>query len=638
MKKTAAFLLILVHSPLALAESEAEREALKFFENEVRPVLANRCYECHGEKKKKGSLRLDHLSHMMKGGDSGPALEAGKPDASLIIKAIRYADPEFEMPPKEKLPAKEIAALEKWVKLGAPWPKDDAKQVAVDAFGFSAEQRKFWSFQPLGNPIPPEVQGDWARTPIDRFIAKKHTELGLTPAPEADRRELVRRVYFTLHGLPPTTAQSDAFVRSEDPQAYEKLVGELLASPRYGERWAQHWLDLTRYAESDGYNADAFRENAWPYRDYVIQSLNADKPYDQFVREQIAGDEMPAPSPAVLVATTYLRSPIYEWNQRDVRGQWDVILTDTTDNAGEVFLGLSYGCARCHDHKFDPILQKDYYRLRAFFAPLLWRDDLNLASADDERRFAAKQAEWEKATAKIREQMDAITGPLVAGNIKKAHDRFQEELQAAADKPRGQRLAQEAQHAYFVERQMEYERERFDALKSIKKAEDKKRYQELEQELKAFDSLKPAPLLKALVATDAGPSAPPNPLKTRVGETDIQPGFLTLLAPGEAPVRPLPTSTGRRTALADWITRADNPLSTRVITNRVWHYLFGRGLVATPNDFGKLGELPTHPELLDYLTQRFIAGGSTSRERERGRSASAWRLVRDRRDNATRDS
>ena len=609
MKHTTAFFLCLLPAAIAIAEDDAERDTMKFFENEVRPLLANRCYECHGEKKKKGSLRLDHISYITKGGDSGPALVSGKPDDSLIIKAIRYADPDFEMPPKEKLPEKEIAVLEKWVKLGAPWPKHDAQKLAVDAFGFTEDQRKFWSFQPVGSPKPPEVKSDWVRTDIDRFIAQKHAELGLTPAPEADRRELVRRLYFTLHGLPPTKAQADAFVESTDPQAYEKLIDDLLASPRYGERWAQHWLDLTRYAESDGYNADGYRASAWTYRDYVIRSLNADKPYDQFVREQLAGDEIDPANPEVLVATSYLRNPIYEWNQRDVRGQWDVILTDTTDNAAEVFLGLSYGCAHCHDHKFDPILQKDNYRLRAFFAPILWRDDLKLATAEEQKRFAAQQADWEKATAEIRAQMDAIVGPLIAKNIKQAHDRFQEELQAETDKPAAERLAQESQHAYFVERQMDYERERFDALKSIKKEEDKKRYQALEVDLKAFDKLKPAPLTTAFVATDAGPKGPPNPLKTRTGETDIPPGFLTLLAPGDPKIEPLPNSTGRRTALAQWITRPDNQLATRVITNRVWHYLFGRGLVPTPNDFGKLGEAPSHPELLDFLTQRFLAGG-----------------------------
>jgi hypothetical protein len=608
--KRLPFLLACFATTLAFAEeTDVQREAMKFFENEVRPVLANRCFECHGEKKKKGSLRLDHISYITKGGDSGPALVAGNPDKSLIIQGIRYEDKDFEMPPKEKLPEKEIAVLEKWVKLGAPWPANDTNIARVDEFGFTEKQRNWWCFQPLTKPTPPEVPGDWAKTDIDKFIAKKQAELGLTPAPEADRHELVRRLYFTLHGLPPTKAQADAFVNSTDPQAYEKLVDELLASPRYGERWAQHWLDLVRYAESDGYNQDAARPAAFAYRDYVIKSLNADKPYDQFVREQLAGDEIDRKNPDVLVAASYLRNPIYEYNQRDARGQYEVILTDMTDNAGEVFLGLSMGCARCHDHKFDPILQKDYYRLRAFFTPVRWRDDMKLATDEEKARFAEQQAKWEEATKEIRAQIDAITGPMIEKNVHKAYEKFTADIRAMVDKKPEEREPQDWQFSYFCERQMEYERERFEPMKSIKKEEDKKRYQALVEELKKFDEIKPKPLLPAFIATDATSKGPPNLLKTRKGEADIAPGFLTLIAPGEPKIEPLENSTGRRSALAAWITRPDNQLATRVITNRVWHYLFGRGLVATPNDFGKLGEEPTHLELLDYLTQRFIAGG-----------------------------
>ncbi|HEY1049790.1 MAG TPA: DUF1549 domain-containing protein, partial [Prosthecobacter sp.] len=394
-------------------DADAKRSAMQFFENEVRPLLVKRCFECHGEKKQKGSLRVDNIAYLTKGGDSGPALVAGNPDKSLMIEAVRYHNEDVAMPPKEKLADKEIAVLEKWVKIGAPWPENEAQRVSINEFGFTEDDRKFWSFQPLTNPQPPKITSNWVRNDIDRFVAKKHAELGLNPAPEADRHELVRRLYFTVHGLPPTREQADAFVNSKDPQAYEKLVEELLASPRYGERWAQHWLDLVRYAESDGYNQDALRPAAWPYRDYVIKSLNDDKPYDQFVREQLAGDETDPKNPEVLVATSYLRNPIYEYNQRDARGQHEVVLTDMTDNAGEVFMGLSMGCARCHDHKFDPILQKDYYRLRAFFAPVRWRDDLKLATDDEKAHFAAENAKWEEATKAIRAQIDEIIEPMI---------------------------------------------------------------------------------------------------------------------------------------------------------------------------------------------------------------------------------
>jgi len=607
--KRLPILLACLTTTVAFAEDDAARAAMKFFENEVRPLLVNRCYECHGEKKQKGSLRLDNIAYINKGGDSGPALVAGNPDKSLMIEAIRYQDPDFEMPPKKKLPDKEIAILEKWVKLGAPWPENEASRVAVDEFGFTEKDRKFWSFQPLTKPVPPEAKSEWVKTDIDKFVAKKHAELGLTPAPEADRRELARRLYFGLHGLPPSKAQADAFVSSTDPQAYDKLVDELLASPRYGERWAQHWLDLVRFAESDGYNQDAARPAAWAYRDYVIKSLNTDKPYNQFVREQLAGDEIDPKNPDVLVATSYLRNPIYEYNQRDARGQYEVMLTDMTDNAGEVFLGLSYGCAKCHDHKFDPILQKDYYRLRAFFTPVRWRDDLKLATDAEKAQFAEAQAEWEVATKDIRAEIDAMIEPMIEKNVRKAYDKFTDDIRAMVDKKPEDRTPEDWQFSYFCERQMEYERERFDELKSIKKPEDKARYQALLEELKKFDDVKPKPLLNAFIATDAMAKGPANVLKTRKGEADIAPGYLTLLEPQEPKIEPLANSTGRRSALAAWITRPDNQLATRVIANRVWHYLFGRGIVETPNDFGELGEEPSHPELLDYLTQNFLAGG-----------------------------
>lgn len=602
------FLLICLTSSLALAaESDAERQQRQFFEKQVRPLLAERCFKCHSSSKQEGSLRVDHISHLTSGGDSGPAIVPGKPDESLLVQAIRY-DGDYQMPPSGKLPDKEIATLEKWIAMGAFWPKEDVPQLVSEA-GFTEEDRNYWCFQPLKDPPPPQVKSDWIRNDIDRFVAHKLTEMGLTPAAEADRRELIRRVYFDLHGLPPSPAEVEAFANDDDPQAYEKLIDRLLASPRYGQRWAQHWLDLVRYAESDGYNADGYREAVWPYRDYVIQSFNDDKPYDQFVREQLAGDEIAPDDPNVLIGTAFLRHPVYEWNQRDARGQWEIIVTDMTDTSGELFLGLSFGCAHCHNHKFDPILQKDYYRLRAFFAPVLWRDDMKLATSEEKSRYDEQLAAWEAATADIRAEMEQLTNPLLQPRVDRALSRFTEELQSLVRKPRQERSALEQQLARLCERQMEHERRTFDAMKSIKDETAKARYKELEAELKKFDHLKPAPLMEAFVATDAKAEPPANILKTRKGEEDVAPGFLTLLEPEAPKVKPLANSTGRRTVLADWITRPDNPLSTRVIVNRIWQYHFGRGIVATASDFGRLGEKPTHPDLLDWLAQRFVAGG-----------------------------
>ena len=591
---------------LVAAASARGEDHRKFFENEIRPLLSKHCFECHGEKKQKGGLRVDHISYLKTGGDTGPAIVPGDPDKSPLIEAIRQTNEDFKMPPRDKLSDAEVATLEKWVRLGAPWPADDQKVVATEG-GFTEEQRNYWFFKPLGNPVPPEAGGAWAKNEIDRFIAAKHAELSLPPAPEADRQEFIRRATFDLHGLPPSPAEINAFLNDPSPSAHETLINRLLESPRYGERWAQHWLDLARYAESDGYNQDAYRPNVWPYRDWVIESLNTDKPYDRFVREQLAGDEIAPNDPKVLTATQYLRLPIYEYNQRDVAGQWDIILTDMTDTSGELFLGLSYGCAHCHNHKFDPILQKDYYRLRAFFAPVKWRDDLTLGHPQEKAEHQRKQAAWEEATASIRKEMDEILKPLLAAKAKSATRKFNDDLQVIINKPDPERAPLEKQYMVICDRQIRLEQA--SAAKSIKDESVKKRFAELETELKQFDHLKPNPLQEAFVATDVGPAAPPVLMKTRKGEQDIAPGFLTLLEPNEPTIKPLPDSTGRRTVLANWITRPSNQLSTRVIVNRVWQYHFGRGIVATSSDFGKLGETPSHPELLDWLAQRFVADG-----------------------------
>jgi hypothetical protein len=591
------------------ADDDAQRVALSFFEKEVRPILVERCYDCHSNTKQKGGLRVDHIGYLKSGGDTGPALVPGKPDESALIEAVRYTNEDFQMPPKKKLPDAEIAVLEKWIKLGAPWPEDASKKVVVTEGGFTEEQRNFWFFQPVKKVSPPDAGGKWAHNDLDRFIAEKRDEMKLTPAPEADRHELARRVYFDLHGLPPTKDQMDAFANDQDPHAYEKLIDALLASPRYGERWAQHWLDLVRYAESDGYNQDAYRPHAWPYRDYVIKSFNDDKPYDQFVREQLAGDEIAPDDPNVLIATAFMRHPVYEYNLRDIRGQWDLIVTDMTDTAGELFLGLSMGCARCHNHKFDPILQKDYYRLRAFFTPVHWRDDLKLVTPAEKKAFDEQEAKWMTATADVRAKMDALTKPQIDSKVKTWLVSFPEDLQAMTLKSANQRDSLEKQLAGLCERQLDFARGSFDPTKDIKDEKAKAEYKALRDELNKFDHLKPKPLPEAFVVTDAGPKAPANKLQTRKGDLEIEPGFPAIVDPAPPNITPTQTSTGRRRALADWITRADNPLSTRVIVNRVWQYHFGRGIVASASEFGTLGELPTHPALLDYLTAKFVAGG-----------------------------
>jgi hypothetical protein len=605
-------LLVAAARAAAPTDDDQQRAQLRFFENEIRPLLVAKCQECHGEKKQKAGLRLDSHADVLKGGETGPALVPGKPEESLLIEAVRYTDENLQMPPKERLDPAEVALLEKWVALGAPWPADTGRtRAARDEFGFTEEDRKYWVFQPLARVTPPALEGNrWVRGDLDRFIAAKHAELNLSPAPEADRHEFVRRIYFDVHGLPPTRAQIDAFVHDRRPDAFERLVDEVLASPRYGERWAQHWLDLVRYADSDGYRADFLRPAAWQYRDWVIRSFNADKPYDRFVREQLAGDELAPENPEVLVATSYLRNPIYEYNQRDVRGQATLITDDITANAGEVFLGLSFACARCHDHKFDPILQKDYFALRAFFEGVLWPSGLKLATREEQARHAEQQAAWEAATVGIRAEIEALIGPERQRLVRKAHEKFTADLQAMLDQPVARRTPGEHVLATLAGRQLEYEVERYEPQKALKTPEAKARYAALLVELKKFDALKPAPLPEAFVATDAGREAPPTLMKGRRGlEREVTPGFLTIIAPEAPAITPRENSSGRRSALAAWITQPDHPLATRTIVNRVWQYHFGRGLAGTPNDLGRLGEKPTHPELLDWLARRFVAQG-----------------------------
>ena len=595
----------------ALSATKPDPTAIKFFETKIRPLLSDQCMKCHGEKKQKGGLRLDSLESAMQGGDGGAAVTPGDLEASLLIKAISYADSDLQMPPDNKLEAAQIADLEKWIKMGAPWPQGSG--VAMKKPGeFSAEERSWWAFQPLTHPNPPTIRNPKSaiHNPIDQFVLAKLETEKLDQAAMTDRYEFARRAYFDLTGLPPTTEELERFAKDSRLDANAKLIDELLESPRYGERWAQHWLDLVRYAESDGYKQDSYRPDAWPYRDYVVRSFNADKPYDQFVKEQLAGDELNPDDPNVLIATSYLRNPIYEYNSADTESQRQNVINEISDTSGELFLGLSFGCARCHDHKFDPILQKDCYRLQAFFSPIIWREDMKLATPEQKRTYAEQLKRWEEATTEPRAKLDALLAPKVAASRKSTAKRFPEHVQAMFLKPENERTALEKQVSYFVQRQAD---DKDQTLKPDKlKSDDKAKYDAIMKEFAPYDSLKPAALPKAFVATDVGRDAPATSYKSRKQSADdVKPGFLSILDPTDAKITPPKDleSTGRRTALANWITRPDNQLSTRVIVNRVWQYHFGRGLVATTSDFGKLGEKPSHPELLDWLATEFVKNG-----------------------------
>ena len=598
---------------LASGGEPASPEQIKFFEQRVRPVLATNCVTCHGPKKQRGQLRLDSLAGMLKGGESGPAIAPGKPDESLLVDAINHRS--LEMPPDDKLEDDEVAALTAWIRAGAPWPDDaryiiptvDRKQKTI-----TNDDRGFWCFQPVRKSAPPQTDAATPRTAVDAFIVARLKAEGIEPAGEADRRTLVRRVYFDLLGLPPSPEEAAAFQADESPDAFERLVDRLLADPRYGERWARHWLDLVRYAETDGFKQDDYRPQAWRYRDYVVRSFNSDKPYDRFVQEQLAGDEIAPHDPDAIVATGYLRHWIYEYNQRDVRSQWQNILNDVTDVTADVFLGLGMGCARCHDHKFDPILQKDYYRLQAFFAPLLPRDDMPLASAEELAAYHARLADWEQKTAEIRQELDEIERPHRERVANAAIEKFPKDIRPMMRKPPTERSPFEVQIVELALRQVALEQTN---LKMETKLQDepKEKWTALKKRLAEYDTDKPPPLAVANAVTDVSHIAPPTFIPGDRARQSVEPGFLTILDPNaatsELPPAVASQSTGRRTVLARWLTSRDNPLPARVIVNRVWQFHFGRGLVKTSSDFGHLGEPPSHPELLDWLAAGFMDEG-----------------------------
>jgi len=610
-------LLLSTVAPGRAATAKPTATDLAFYEQTVKPILVGACFECHSHeaKKFKGGLALDSSAAILKGGDTGPAVVPGDLEKSLLIKAVRYTDADLQMPPKnKKLGSDQIAALEKWVKLGAPMPEATGEKQTVRRGKITDEDRKWWAFVPVRKITPPAagaLQGG-VKNPIDQFIRAKLAANQLTPAPETDRVTLARRVFFDLTGLPPTPFELDQFLNDKSGDAYEKLVDRLLASPRYGEKWARHWLDLVRYAESDGYRADGYRPYAWRFRDYVVKSLNADKPYNQFITEQLAGDERyfntppESRNPELLVATGYFRAGIYEYNNRDVRGQWQRIIEDITDTSADVFLGVGLQCARCHDHKFDPLLQKDYYRFQAFFSPLLPREDLTLATPAERAAYEAKLAKWEAATADIRAEIESLLAPVRKNTEKSSIEMFVGDIRADILKPVAQRTPYEHQIAELAYRQVAHE---FDKLDTKLKGEAKERVIALRKKLTEFDSLKPAPLTPNYGATDVGPIAPPTLLPKGKDKQPVEPGYLSVLDEKPATVKPLSNSTGRRSELARWLTSPENPLTARVMVNRLWQGHFGRGLAANASDFGKLGEQPSHPELLDWLAATFVEQG-----------------------------
>lgn len=569
-----------------------------FFEQHVRPLLATRCWKCHGPDKQQASLRLDSPGAVAAGGDSGPVIVPGKPAESPMILAIEYGD-DLKMPPDGKLNDSEVALLTRWVKSGAAWPKYSAEpqaEAAVDGELLKpptpGKRDPLWALRPMSHPTVPQVTtlGEGA-SDIDRFILARLESESLTPAPAADRRTLVRRAYCDLLGLPPTIDEVEAFLADHAPDAFARLIDKLLASPHYGERWGRHWLDVARYADSGGYETDMYFRNAWRYRDYVVKSFNDDKPYDRFVQEQIAGDElwpddlalagtyvMPAEKLKHLEARIgtglYALGPQVHESNMDGRKLDYERLTDWADTTGSVFLGLTLGCARCHDHKFDPISQRDYYNLQAVFAgsheveiPLV-----NGMEIADFKQFYPRILAVDEARRAFR---------LFEGQVKARKLSPDEEAQR-----RELRDKIAAAVLELPEAAGSTPNDRFDGLMEIPTASV---LGHLEPQL-----VPPVHILHRGDLDRPKRAATPDLPRSLRSATNYR--------------EPLGGQFTSRKQLALWLTAPEHPLTARVMANRVWQWHFVTGLVATGNDFGMMGTPPSHPELLDYLARRLVQG------------------------------
>ncbi len=575
------------------AEPEFTAEHVEFFEKEVQPLLKQHCVKCHGgEERIQGGLRLTSRGGLLRGGDSGPAVDLEAHDASILLEAINYES--YEMPPEGKLPEEQLAVLTKWVKLGAPWTPG-VEDEHEEEEGIDWEQaRKYWAYQPPARTAVPAVKNkQWPANEIDHFVLARLEEAGLSPNEPADKVALCRRVYYDLIGLPPTPEEIDAFVSDDSPGAYERLIDRLLESPHYGEKWGRHWLDLVRYAETNSFERDGAKPNAWRYRDYVIRSFNEDKPYDRFIREQLAGDELADSDRESIIATGYYRLGLWDDEPADREQAYFDGLDDVVSTTSNVFLGMSLGCARCHDHKIDPLPQTDYYRMLAFFrniSPYSNNRDPNSASSQTPIAEVGSTAEVDPAKIAERERLQAEVAELEA--IIEATFTNPEKDDARAPAIR-ERIIREK-------------------LAATLSPEQVKSYREKQQKLKTLEGPKTA---TALSVREHGPQAKPTHLLIRGNAhaqgAEVRPGFPEVLGLPDPAIVEQPNgahTTGRRIVLADWIASKQNPLTARVMANRLWQYHFGRGIVPTSNDFGALGERPTHPELLDWLASELVDG------------------------------
>jgi len=580
------WLITLLFSAGAIAQTSAERAV---------SILRENCAGCHGAAVKMSKLDLRTRESILAGGAHGPAIQPGDPEKSRLFRLIAGLD-KPAMPPTGKLRDEQIAALRVWIEEGAPMPESAQNS-----------EPQYWAFRP---PVRPPVPNVGTPNPVDAFLRAAMRVKGLKPSQRADRRSLIRRAYLDLIGLPPTPEQVNAFVNDQSPHAFSKVVEELLASPHYGERWGRHWLDLVRYADSAGFEFDRDRPNAFRYRDYVIRAFNEDKPYDRFLKEQIAGDELWPDSAEARTATGFLRLGL-ENNLKNEQTRLDE-LDDVVSTTSNVFLALTIGCARCHDHKFDPIPQKDYYRVQAVFYPAK-PHEFPLVPADEVARFEKEKKRITDLQAPFKEQLKQLEQPYRDRLLDEKKSKLPPYIQLALRTPPEKRTEGQRLNAAQVEKTLMVEPKELTAALS---PADLEQYKQLSAKIEELEKQRPKPFPTAMSVTEAGREPRPTHLLHRgspgqKGEV-VQPGVLSAVSGSDVPFAepPADTSTSwRRRAFAEWLASPENPLTARVMVNRIWQHHFGEGIVRTPNNFGKMGERPTHPELLDWLAAEFVKSG-----------------------------
>ncbi|MEL7500547.1 MAG: DUF1549 domain-containing protein [Planctomycetota bacterium] len=589
-------LLMLASFRVSVAQQEKlTQKQLDFFEKKIRPVLVDKCYSCHSKDSKsvKGGLILDSRDAIRAGGESGHAVVPGEIENSLLIEAIRYDS--FEMPPKEQLPESVISDFEKWVRMGAPDPREGPTLVKRE-IDFE-EGKKHWSFQPLKISDAPSVKNQsWPRSDIDRYVLAKLESSSLKPVPDADRRTLARRLYFDLIGLPPTPEQLQTFLDDESPSAVEDLVDQLLDSPQFGERWGRHWLDVVRYAESNGRERNFVYPNAWRYRDYVIAAFNSNKPFDTFIREQIAGDLAEDPTNEQLIATGFLAIGPKLLNEGNKNAFKMDLVDEQIDVTTRAFMGLTVSCARCHDHKFDPIPTAEYYSMAGIFRST---DTLYGTQRQQGNRQSSPLVELKTDQDKLKnlrqqkqKRLDDIDGQ-IAANKKRISDQ-QKQSKSLSSRKNKDKSKQVDKKAVANLRQ------------AINKSRN--RIKQLTQQRKQVEQQQPSEL--AMGVRDGKVSDSPVYIRGEVSSPKgtAPRGLLTILDPElQQPV--LTTEQSGRRELAEWIVDTENPMTSRVIVNRIWRHIFGVGLVRTVDNFGTTGEMPSHPVLLDHLADEFMNDG-----------------------------